>query len=108
METFWWKLKGGDLKMVIILFIKIYLGCNLYVANAHSRSLYLGKVSSDGRTFVWLRNAPFSQKQGCESDDMIPLATVKLEDFLSTTKTCSNGNSSYNYIKKISVSISRF
>jgi hypothetical protein len=103
-ETFRWKLKGGDVKLVIILFIKIYMGCNLYVANAHSRPLYLGKVNNDGRMFVWLSNAPFSQKHGCESekfwDDMIPLVTVKLEDFLWTTKTCSNHNSSYNYIKK--------
>ena len=51
-ETFRWKLKGGDLKLVIILLIKIYLGYNLhqnlktktfirifclYVANAHPR-----------------------------------------------------------------------
>jgi hypothetical protein len=31
----------------------------------------------------------------------MPLATGKLEDFLWTTKACSNFNSSYNYIKNI-------
>ena len=29
-EIFRWKLKGGDLKLVIIMFIKIYMGCNLH------------------------------------------------------------------------------
>jgi hypothetical protein len=37
---------------------------------------------------------------------MMPLATGKLEDFLWTTKTCSNLNSSYNYIKNICFEIS--
>jgi hypothetical protein len=27
----------------------------------------LGKVNNDRRMFVWLSNAPFSQKHGCES-----------------------------------------
>ena len=38
--------------------------------------------------------------------DMMPLAIGKLEDFLWTTKTCSNLNSSYNYIKHICFELS--
>jgi hypothetical protein len=37
---------------------------------------------------------------------MMPLVTGKLEDFLWTTKTCSNLNSSYNYIKKFCFELS--
>jgi hypothetical protein len=37
---------------------------------------------------------------------MMPLVTGKLEDFLWTTKTCSNFNSSYNYIKNICFELS--
>ena len=36
----------------------------------------------------------------------MPLVTGKLEDFLWTTKTCSNLNSSYNYIKKFCFELS--
>ena len=54
--------------------------------------------------------AMLSQKHGCESGKhfktMMPLATVKLEDFLWTTKTCSNLNSSYNYINNICFELS--
>jgi hypothetical protein len=42
----------------------------LYFTNAHSRpcaDLRPGKVNNDGIPFVWLSNAPFSQKHGCES-----------------------------------------
>ena len=37
---------------------------------------------------------------------MMFLVTVKLEDFLWTTKTCPNLNSSYNYIKNICFELS--
>ena len=37
---------------------------------------------------------------------MMSVAIVKLEDFLCTTKTCLNLNSSYNYIKNICFELS--
>jgi len=70
----------------------------------HQTSLDLGKVNHDRRTFVWLSNAPFSLKHGCESGKHFK--TIKLEAFLWITKTCSNHNSSYNYIKNICFELS--
>ena len=116
---------------MIILFIKIYMGCKLKLAdkdlypNIHTIlkcSIVLPvtsvccerTISALCKHKTWVRStmtgerlcglAMLSQKHGCESGKhfktMMPLATVKLEDFLWTAKTCSNLNSSYNYIKK--------
>ena len=136
-DTLWWKLKGGDLELVIILFIKIYMGCILKLAdkdlypNIHTilkcsivlpvTSVFCERTFSALRRLkTWVRStmmgerlcglAMLSQKHGCESGKhfktMMPLATVKLEDFLWTTKTCSNLNSSYNYINNICFELS--
>ena len=93
-DTLRWKLKGGDLKLVIVLFIKIYMGCKLKLAdkdlypNIHTilkcsivlpvKSVCCERTfSAAWRLKTWVRStmtgerlcglAMLSQKHGCES-----------------------------------------